>query len=171
MATFRDASGVPEVGEEEERTLGQSMPALRKRWPFVCQLQSIPSPRTALLFLPFFLLQRTSLGRERPVSHCQHPLVINPRILLLLSVTERGAKLEEGAASVLGFTRAPRPVSETQPAARTPLGTSHALLWPLPTEDIPPKCPVHKHFSVCSRSLTLAALSLRTGVVPDPCII
>lgn len=62
----------PEEGRgEEARPVRARVPG--ERWPFVRQLPWNPALRTALLFLPFFMLESTSSGRERTVNHRQLP--------------------------------------------------------------------------------------------------
>lgn len=107
-----------QVGEEVEWRRGQSAPALRARGGLsLASFRGFYLPEQHF-FLPFFILERISSRRERTVSHCQHPLAISA----LHPPTERGADLGAEEAHVLGFTRALRPDSETQPAAHTPAG-------------------------------------------------
>ena len=102
------------------------------------------SPSGTSLFLSFFIWERTSLGRERPVSHCQHPLAITPPPPPPHGPhpptpihTESGVELEKGrqACSRLLRLRA----SDPRPAAssRDPAGRTHS------PEDItcPPRGP------------------------------
>lgn len=57
------------------------------------------------------------------------------------------------------FTRAPWPVLETQPAAYSTPGTSHAFLGAPKTQEIPRKCPALNHSSGMQWSPHLGALS------------
>lgn len=142
MATFREASEM-RGWREEVGVQARTVRAPRKRWPFVRQLKRIPALRVALFFFSFFIWERTSLGRERAVSHCQHPLPITPSPPPhdphppTPIHTESGAELEKGrqaCSRLLGLrASAPRPAA----SPRDPDGRTHS------PEDItcPPRGP------------------------------
>lgn len=147
---------------------------------FCSPAEADPSSQSGTsLFLSFFIWERTSLGRERAVSHCQHPLAITPSPPPhdphppTPIHTESGAELEKGrqeCSRLLGLrASAPRPAA----SPRDPDGRTHS------PEDItcPPRGPADtgnspqlpgiKHSSGMQSRPHLGR-ALQTLVVPNP---
>lgn len=96
--------------------------------PFCSPAPPVPSFQNGTSLFLSFLWERTSSGRERAASHCQHRLIIpltpsSPNLIArILSVTESRAELEKGrraCSCLLGLrgqsSRPSRP--HTQPRA------------------------------------------------------
>lgn len=146
--------------------------ARRKRWPFVRRLQRIQVSEKNYLFCPLSILERTSSGREKTMSHCQHPFIVSPASSYSSSLETRKARRRgDQRAPVYSARRLGSPNSGQylDPASRTPhpWGEHMVFSGPYGLRKYPSKGDSYTSQAL-RRALTSPALSFQTCVVAEP---